>query len=188
MSVNYSSALELKQFRNFSVGADLNYFLIDLPTAKTTLHLNLGFNYGFTSVRDSVKLLNENGTITTNGLTNDFTVDSWEFYPEIIAEIQPDRRYGFSFSYRAALFFLFDNRLIQTETPTNFNSITNLIESESNPNVISTFQILAFLNLNDNNNLFFRFRHNFEDLEVGNNYQQIQLGYSFFFTKQSSVR
>lgn len=174
-----TSALEIKQFERFSIGADLNLLLYNIPYGKSTFLVNAGMHFGRTDFTafDTIPELTNYPRAFTNTYQPSF---------ELLWRITGDERYGLEFSYGI-------NWIISDRQ--NFEQISNTIDTSDSQiyNVgdtqygIQRFMILAYLNIDPKTSgrMFFRYRSNSELWNFENNYSQLQIGYTTYLTKKS---
>lgn len=179
-SVGYGvSTLDLKQFEVFSVGADFNIFLYDIPNTKSTILFNTGFRFGRT------ELALDQDEPEVHDFPRGFT-NTLQPSLEGLLRINGDERFGFEFSY--GINWLLSDELFFTQKA-NVNGFTDF-ETFSKSNENNTLQkatILAYLNINKENQgrLFFRYRYNAELGNFKNNFAQLQIGYTTYLTRQN---
>lgn len=174
-----TSALEIKQFERFSIGADLNLLLYNIPYGKSTFLVNAGMHFGRTDFAafDTIPELTNYPRAFTNTFQPSF---------ELLWRITGDERYGLEFSYGI-------NWIISDRQ--NFAQISNTIDASDSQvykvsdtqYAIQRFMILAYLNIDPKTSgrLFFRYRSNSELWNFENNYSQLQIGYTTYLTKKS---
>lgn len=177
--------LQLREFQHLSVGTDLNLLIFDFPNIKSAIMFNGGFRFGRTALLDTTYRVSD-GIIVANDVVDRIGVSTLEFYPEITYKIQPERRYGFNFSYRPSWFRLLNSDVMQVTKGVDYNSsdITN------KSSMFSNFEILGYLDPNktQNGRLFFRYRF-FHALNNSNtNFYQAQFGYSFFLLSKNQPK
>jgi hypothetical protein len=178
--IRFTSTLRLKQFENFSAGASLNLLLLDMPNLKSTIFANWGFRYGRTAVQDSIRtVVNGVVTIDQNGL-DEYGVNTFAHYPEIVWSIYEDERYGLSITWQHHWFYLRDNRFEQVANIPSFQD--SELNPEKNVKEFNTIRILTFLEPSSNNRgrLFFRYTYNWQQGFWRTGFHQAQVGYSFY--------
>lgn len=176
--VKFASTLSLKQFQNFETGFDLNMFLLDVPSFKSTFFLDLGIRYGRTAIVDSVRVF-DGINVQNNGLTNDFGVNTFEVSSEATWNIKSDERYEFYLTWRHNWFYLRDTRFEQVANAEAFaTNETNTDRFEQ----YNTIQLLAKFRTSKNapGKLFFRYRHHWQQDFWRTGFHQAQVGYSFY--------
>jgi len=179
-STTYTTALELYRYQNFSAGFDVNVLLLDNPEQKFIFTANAGIRFLRTAVRDSLVTLSGNDVVKTKHV-NDFGVNSFQSSVEERLHFLPDERYGFILSARQIYHYLADTRVQQKSFS---DSNPDRVASDTN-RWLNSFELLGYVNLSDRGKLFARYRITHEWKNFKNNFQQIQLGYSFYiFGKQ----
>ncbi len=178
--IKYTSTLKLKQFENFSVGADANLILLDIPNIKSTFFLNFGFRYGRTGIQDSIRTA-INGLVQVDpNAVLEYGVNTFDLSRQIMWNIYADERYGFSLSWEHHWFYLRDNRFEQVANNTFFdNQVTT---DEKKDRQFNKFRFLMTLEQSSNNNgrLFFRYTYHWQQGFWRTGFHQAQVGYSFF--------
>jgi hypothetical protein len=175
----FANPLRILQHQNLSLGLDLNILFLDNPDMKYHFYLNSGFRFGRTAIRDSLRTLNTQKNIVKTGLVNDFGINYFTFYPEIILQFLPEERFSISLSYKPQFFF---EAFIQPKIRT-FDK--ELVEEKSQTFLLNSFEIMTYLKLSDNGKLFARFRYNAQSGNTFENYHQLQVGYSFYILKKN---
>ncbi|WPR77686.1 hypothetical protein [Algoriphagus sp. NG3] len=171
------STLQLKQYEIFSVGADLNVVLYDIPGGKSTFLLNAGFRFGRTDLASNEEEPEVNDF--PRGFTNTIQPSL-----EGLWRINGDERFGIEFSYK--INWLRSDELFfeQKATTDKIDDFASFETSKEN-NTLQSFTLLAYLNVQKENpgRLFFRYRYNSEFSNFENNYAQLQLGYTTYLTR-----
>ena len=173
------STLDLKQYEAFSIGADLNLFLYDIPNTKSTVLINSGFRFGRTN------LALDQETPEASGFPRNYT-NTIQPSLEVSIRINGDERFGFDFSYGVNWLLSDELFFTQKAKATNFEDNETFSKSREG-NVLQRGTILAYLNINNENNgrLFFRYRFNAELGDFKNNFAQLQVGYATYLTKNN---
>ncbi|RAI85566.1 coiled-coil domain-containing protein [Algoriphagus yeomjeoni] len=171
------STLDLKQYEVFSVGADFNLFLYDIPNTKSTFLFNTGFRFGRTDL--ALDKDEPEAHDFPRGFTNTIQPSL-----EGLLRINGDERFGFEFSY--GINWLLSDELFFTQKAKvsgidDFGSFSRSKES----NTLQRVSILAYLNINKESQgrLFFRYRFNSEFGDFKNNFAQLQIGYTTYLTR-----
>ena len=171
------SSLQLKQFEIFSIGADFNLFLYDIPNGKSTFLLNTGFRFGRTDLASNEE------EPEVNDFPRSFT-NTIQPSLEALWRINGDERFGIEFSY--GLNWLLSDELFFTQkgNTDGYNDFSSFDASKEN-NGLQRFTLLAYLNVQKESTgrLFFRYRFNSELDDFKNNYAQLQLGYTTYLTR-----
>jgi hypothetical protein len=174
-----TSSLEIKQFERFSIGADLNLLLYNIPYGKSTFLVNAGMYFGRTDLVTGDTLLD------VNRLPRDYT-NSYQPSLELLWRVTGDERYGLEFSYGVNWIISDQFNFTQRANTYNIEDFKTFQESDSQYG-IQRFTILAYLNLDSSTSgrLFCRYRSNSELWNFNNNYSQLQIGYTTYLTKKS---
>lgn len=169
--------VEVLNHQNLAVGLDLNLFMLDNSAAKFHAYLNLGFRFGRTQILDSLRRLNEaKDEIIKTGNTASFGINYFLLHPEFSIEFLPDERYGLTLSYRPQYFVrAFDSPRLQTQD--RRGEVQKVHERW-----IHTFELLGYLKTSKQGKLFARWRFNHQAGNINQNFYQLQLGYSMYFT------
>ena len=95
----YANGLDLYQYQWFSAGTDVNLFYINNHELKYNIYFNIGARLGFTGVSDFLTTINSS-TIKKTGFIHEYTVTSFQAYPEIRINFLPEERFNFSLSHK----------------------------------------------------------------------------------------
>ena len=173
----YATALDLFEFQSFSAGITGNLLNLTNHNLKYTFFLNFGARLGITPVTDSLTKIDQN-KITKTGLTNDYLVNTLQFYPEAIISFLPDERFSLTMTDRL-IYLQSANRTIQILSFLK-QDVTKI--SPSTSNWINSFEMLMTIQVNpkSNSKLFGRVRFNSDMKNINNNFKQIQIGYSTY--------
>ncbi|MBT1708441.1 hypothetical protein KK062_09410 [Fulvivirgaceae bacterium PWU5] len=182
--IKFTSTLELKRFENFSVGADINWFIIDVPPMKSSLCVNGGFRYGRVSVRDSLRVFSNNAVETTD-FVNEYGVNTYTVTPfKAVWEVRTDERYTFSLGGGLNFYFLRDNSFSQVANIPTFAETPD----DGGDSKILYKHVLMQLSLKPQTEgtgkLFFRYQYNWQHGFWRTGFHQIQVGYSVPLMKQ----
>lgn len=173
----YTTPVNIINHQNSYIGVSANVVFLDMPSIKSQLHINGGFRFAQTKVKDSIKTLNTDFTI--NSKAKEYNLPYWQFYPEVIWHILPETRYGFYGSWRPKYFYSLTEEM---QFKGLLNPQTNLRRGNVS-NWINEFELLGYLYVNDENQngkLFIRWRLNSEMGYSKNNFSQFQVGYAFY--------
>jgi len=171
----YLSPLDLYQYQSFSAGLDVNIGYLSNHDLKYNLYFNMGARLGMTPVQDSVSKIDQ-GTITRTGLVNEYTVNTFQFYPQVIVTFLPEERFNLAVSEQ--LFYI-----------KPLNQQVQLMYLDKNDNTLAILKKGAWLNIlemlmtiqvNPNSKLFGRVRLNTAWDNASNNFAQVQVGYSTY--------
>lgn len=182
--VKYASTLDIKRHENFSTGFDLNLGILDIPTAKSTFQLDLGFRYGRVSIVDSA-LANINGSIKKIG--SNFNVNTLRVYPRAGWLIRTDERYSFYFEWGFNWYWLRDENFVQVANDDVYKS--SMYAGGQDLNKYQNFLFEATLNVGaskkiNKGKLFFRYQYNQQYAYFNTGFSQAQFGYSFYLLKK----
>ncbi|WP_341226188.1 hypothetical protein [uncultured Arcticibacterium sp.] len=178
--VKYTSTLKLKQFQNFETGFDLNLFLVDMPSFKSTFTLDLGSRFGRTLISDTLKTFDGTALQSTNGgLPQEYGVNTYEISHKLNWNIKSDERYEFNLSWRKSWLSLRDNRFSQVG---NIDTFGNTLVQSKHYREYHTMQMQAKFKLSNtaSGKLFFRYRLHWQRDFWRTGFHQAQVGYSFF--------
>jgi hypothetical protein len=182
--VKFTSTLELKRYENFSVGADINWFIIDVPPLKSSLCVNGGFRYGRVSVRDSLREFSNN-TIETTDFVHEYGVNTYTISPlKVIWEVRTDERYTFSLGGGLHFYYLRDNSFLQVA---NIPTFAETPDDGGDSKVLykNVLMQLSFKPQTEGaGKLFFRYQYNWQQGFWRTGFHQIQVGYSVPLMKQ----
>lgn len=174
-----TSTLDLKQFERFSIGADLNLLLYNIPYGKSTFLINAGMYFGRTdlAISDSVP--------ESSNLSRPYT-NSYQPSLELMWRVTGDERYGLEFSYGITWVISDQQNFTQRASTLEYGDFESFQDSEKKYG-IQRFMILAYLNLDSSSagRLFFRYRSNSELWNLKNNFSQLQIGYTTYLTKKT---
>jgi hypothetical protein len=173
------SPLQVYYHQNLSLGLDLNLLFLDNPDLKYHFYLNGGFRFGRTAVQDSIRILNSQNTIETTGLVNEFGINYFTFYPEVVLQFFPEERFSVLISDRIKYFSsAFSDPKLETLD-------TSLKADEKTSSRINTLELMAYVKIGTNGKLFARWRFNSQVGNIDQNFHQLQLGYSFYFLRNN---
>jgi hypothetical protein len=175
----FASTLDLKRYENFSAGFDLNLFILDKPSAKSSFFLNQGVRYGLVALRDSTRNFS-NGAIVSNE-PQDTTISTFQLSTQFKWEIQADERFRFSASYTHNFFWGRTKSLTQVGDTDDYFRRGERV-SKFRDLQFGTVEMLATFrpNLDANGQLFFRYRYNWQQGFWFTGFHQAQVGYSFY--------
>lgn len=190
----YASALQLLQYQAFRVGADISILTVDVPGLKSIFTAKTGLYFGRTLIVDTARTRAD--SLTFNAIPDnnirESGINSFQFIPELCFQIFPDKRYGVVLSYKWNRYRLMNSQLQQVNDTLEYvNYIKSLNGNRSGisgykPNKwVGTAEVFAFYKPSANNQLFFRYRFNYEKNRPKTNFHQIQLGFSTYLTHTS---
>lgn len=178
---------DIISYQNYKLGATLNLSLLDLPTYKSTFYANTAFYYGRTAVRDSLGAWNATGSFSKTGVTRDFGVNNLQWESELIWQLQPEERYGIEFTYRVGKYQLLSDEFRVVRDKKDIQSLTNGASLTRNAQWYNNFELFAFIKpFGNENKLFFRYRMTNNVSNLKNNFNQTQIGYTFYLSKSNN--
>ncbi|MEO1807925.1 MAG: hypothetical protein AAFU33_24145, partial [Bacteroidota bacterium] len=187
-TVFYVSSVDIMNYSNLQVGAQLSVAYFSIPKFHTRLELGIG---GFINQSGFSNTLFEIDTLsnTTIRTENEFNGNSVIYYPEARLQFNPDPRFGFQFAYRPTFVTLLSSDVLQVDNEPRYLSSDGMINDRLYTHF---FQLFAFIEVNKDGNGEFFFRSNFSmsSADRNNNFLQVQLGYAFniFSTDKASPK
>lgn len=187
----YVTAMELLRNQNFSAGLDFNMLYSENVGGKFNFYLDGGFKFGRTSIKDSLHKIEkyeniygaEELKIVKSGFVNNFGVSTLQMYPHLKMQWLPDERFGVTLSRKWTYFKMWNGEIENGKLlQGNYNFATDSGEEAPAKKYtwINTWELFAFLKLTENGKLFFRYRINYEAGHRSYNFNQAQVGYSFY--------
>jgi len=177
ISPNYVSTLDLLEYRSSILGAELNTFLFDFPSAKTTFTIDLGVQYGQTPILDSgfAQSVSVDDVVPIRRKANMLL-----FYPKLGLELFSERRVGITLSYQLYYAQVFTNNQFKTVASyAKSNTQTYLMESSARLAHMFEYNVRADLNSSGSNSIFLRSRLFWQQGDMNTFFPQIQFGYSY---------
>jgi hypothetical protein len=172
---SYSTALDLFQHQSFSAGFDLNVFFINNNDLKYSLDINFGARLGITQVNDSLSATTGSSISKPNSINN-FSINTLQFYPEIILKFLPEERFNFSLAERAIYYKPFNPNLQLLEFKRSDQS--KFLTKKAT--WLNSLQMLMTIQANENSKLFGKVVYNSDWKNFKDNFAQVQVGYSTF--------
>ena len=188
---NFASTLDLYQFQAFTLGANVNFMTIDVPGLKSTLTINGSFSYGRTPIQDTLRIKTDSSNFSPIEANNVITygVNNFQLAPEICWQLFPQKRYGITFSQKFMHFWTETTKLKQVKDSVHYvdyikslNGDRSRINDYEYSKWLASFQIFAFFRPSEFNQVFFRYRFNWDLNNVRMNFHQLQLGISTYLT------
>ncbi len=173
----YTTPIDVTNHQVWNIGLTINISLLDMPALKSQMHLNAGFKFAQTKVQDSIRVLNTDNTIKST--INEYNLNHWQFFPELLFNVLPESRYGFYVAWRPKYLSLLTDGL---EYYGVLDPITGIRRGDISK-WVNEYELLGYLYVNEekqNGKLFVRWRLNAEMGYAKNNFSQFQLGYSFY--------
>ncbi len=173
-----TNPIELLRHQNWNVGFDLNAFYVEDSDLKYHWYLDLGYRYARTQVRDSLVEINEIGEVEKNGKVNDFGIGYNTYFLKTHIDLLPNENFSFAMNYKLSYI-----------TPA-FNQIelktVDRSEKKETPfkRWYNTYELSGRTRLGNAGNIFVRYRFNYQNGNVENNFHQFQVGYSFYLFKR----
>jgi hypothetical protein len=190
----YASTLQLLQYQAFRVGADISVLTLDVPGLKSIITGKAGFHFGRTLIVDTLRSKMDSLTFEPINDNNvrESGVNSFQFIPEICLQIFPDKRYGVVLSYKLNRYRLLNNQLRQVNDTLDYVNYINSLEGDRAginrypvKKWLAAAEVFAFYRPSAYNQLFFRYRFNYERNSPRINFHQIQLGFATYLTHTS---
>jgi len=183
----YATSIDIMNYESFSIHTDLNLFLLDFPEGQMTIYINAGFKYGLTLVTDSSHTYNGTSIVYNDeAKTNDFIINAFQVYPKLVFRFFPEKRYGFSISYQPSYYKAKSNQVAQVYSYSPNKLDLNKLDTKYATG-IQTLELNAYFqpsSKDPNGKIFFRYRFHSQFKDINTNFSQIQLGYSYYFTKR----
>ncbi len=185
----YASTLDLLLYQQFSIGGKVNLLSLDVPSLKSTFFINSGFRFAWTPIQDTLRSLDATtklfSPIKDNNVTT-YGVNTFQIIPEVQWEIYPSEEYGLTFTQQFNNLHLLNDKFKQIDESGRYirfiKSNPPDLTSYKSKRWIGTSEILGFYKPSANNQIFLRYRFNW-DLENGkNNFNQIQIGLTTYLT------
>jgi hypothetical protein len=179
VSPSYASTIDFIRYQNFTLGANLNFFLFDAPEGKFTLTVDGGVRYGRVPVVDSSRTFTGNtySAIVNNDVPAAAMI-TW--YPRIKFEIFAERRYGFhlAWNYNFTNFYT-SNEYKPIMSYAKSNLTDRLIEPSAGiTNMIEFYARFEPSPSDASSKIFFRSRFHFQKGDPNTFFSQMQVGYS----------
>lgn len=194
---SFASTLQLLQYQAFRIGADLSFLTLDVPGIKSVITVKAGLYFGRTLTVDTIRNKVDSTIfkpIADNNI-RESGVNSLQFIPEIGLQIFPDKRYGVQFAYRLTNFNLLSDGLKQvSDTLQYVNHVKSLKGDRSGINNfdkgkwLGMAEVYAFYRPSTYNQVFFRYRLNYDLGHSKTNFHQIQIGFSTYLTHTSKSK
>ncbi len=191
---NFASTLQLLQYQAFRIGADLSLMTIDVPGLKSTLTIKTGLYFGRTLTVDTLRTKIDSTTFEPLNDNNirESGVNSFQIIPEICLQIYPDKRYGVILSYKANRYRVLSGELTQVRDSVDYTGYIKSLNGDRSKITgypkrwwLGSAEIYAFYRPSPYNQLFFRYRFNYDMSEPKTNFHQIQLGFATYLTHTS---
>ncbi|MFZ4520915.1 MAG: hypothetical protein ACOYNC_04385 [Bacteroidales bacterium] len=176
---NIVSPIKILEYQNLSLGLDLNILFEENSNLKYHFYLNGGFRFGRTAIRDSLRTLNAQGKIASSGFVNEYNINYFTFYPEAILQFLPEERFSILISDRLQYF------LPAFGLPTLKTLDKSLGYDPKPAKWINSIEIMAFVKTGQNGKIFARWRFTSQLDNIQQNYNQVQVGYSFYILKKN---
>ncbi|MGH2664760.1 hypothetical protein [Flavobacterium sp.] len=165
---NYYSPIGLYQYRNFSIGGNLNILFLENQNAKINATLDAGFLFGRSGTKETVDQVE--GTFLNN----------LEIPVEFKVLLLPEKRVSFVISDRLSWFEIFDSKIKLRSVEDNI-----LVGKNS---FLNSFNVGVNLDVSSSGKLFLRYKLVHEWDDINNNFSQLQFGYSFYLLQKNGVR
>jgi len=179
VSPSYVSTLDLRQYENASIGADMNLGLFDYPDGKFTMFLNLGLRYGHTPLEDSIRTL-KNNRPDTPGLAMNLEAHSFTWQPKLSVEFFAERRVGLILSYQYNMARYYTNNAFKPIMSYGKSDLVAL-PLEKYAGKYHMYELFLRIETSRANNgrMFLRARYFMQRGDVNTFFPQVQLGYAY---------
>ncbi|NOX47900.1 MAG: hypothetical protein GXO89_13070 [Chlorobi bacterium] len=178
--VKYASTLDLFRHEIFSIGNEMNLFLLDSRSLKSTLFIDGGFLFGQSEVIDSLWVY-KNGKIAFSENPDNYKVNVLRFYPKATISVYPDERYSFSASYSHSWYYAMTNDFVQVAN-SDYYAATGKDSEHYGRNQFNSVELKAKIKLDKSTtgNWFLRYRYNWQQRFWNTGFSQLQLGYKMY--------
>jgi hypothetical protein len=190
---SFASTLDLYRHQIYSIGFSVNLFLLDAPELKSTFFLCTGVYFGRSAIQDTLRAYENTSNsfkpINDNNVMN-FGVNTFQIAPEIKWQIFPDERYGVCLSQKLRYVGSLSDDFQQVESK---NTYINFLKNNPVDNVykhtkfIWNSEVCAFFKPSANNQLFIRYRLNYDLGNMNHNFGQLQVGVTTWLTTTKKV-
>lgn len=158
--------IEILRYQKSAFDIDLNLYKYNFPEIKSNIHANFSIGITRSLVTDSIAVV---GTIPKiSNINNATNLSTFRYGMSILYNIKPDSRYGITFSYDIKAYNSFND---------NYVSGVPLIDSEFLNNTVHSFGVDAFLEIDKNNSIFFKYKLSTLFPTYNGHFIQIQIGY-----------
>jgi len=174
----YVSTIDLHRHQYLRTGSLFNIALFQNPDLHTTVEFNAGGYFGFVALEDTMKL-NPARSIETN----QYTIATIEAFLEMKYEFSRDEYFGFDIGYTPFFLANLGNYQMQVKDNTTFAN-TATLDSFLDRALLGQIELLAWVKpapQKSDGRLFARYRLIHQMSNINLYYQQIQIGYSFYF-------
>lgn len=185
-SPSYATNLDFIRYTNATLGMDANIYLFDLPNAKVTGYLDVGFMYSHVPIHDSVKVVDTNtgkANIIRDANITPRELDAHLFtlqLPKLSLEFFSERRLSFKLGYQLNYTTLFSNNQIKQVVSYEKSDVSQLAREK---NARWSHQLEFFLRIETSRDasgrIFFRSRFFWQQGDANTFFPQIQLGYAY---------
>ncbi|MBC7888666.1 MAG: hypothetical protein H7Z13_12365 [Ferruginibacter sp.] len=172
----YSTPLDLYKYQSFSAGLDCNILFFSNRNLKFNFYVNAGARLGISPVSDSLTTIGNQNAIKKTGFTRNYSINTLQFYPEVILTFLPEERFNFSISNK----FLYLKPYANDMQVVSYAPKDNSILFAKKGSWLNIFEMLMALQVNPDSKLFGRVRFNSDWNNFNINFAQIQVGYSTF--------
>ena len=176
-SQRFATPIDLISYRNWNIGTDINVLFFDNPDWKYQLHINGGLRFNRTAIQDSISSLN-----SSDVTAEEYSISFWNFYGEAKLHLLPEERYGFYAMWRPNYIHLASDRL-------DFKGPADVVTGHRRhlSNWVNEFEFKGYVDVGSNGQLFLRWRLFHEMGYSANNFNQIQLGFSFYLLGRNKM-
>ncbi|MCC1483374.1 hypothetical protein [Winogradskyella immobilis] len=152
--------LSLYQYRNFSVGGNLNLLAFE----NQNLKLNGFIDSGIEFARSGYRFTEDEEGKNTN---------SFEWASQLRLHFFPEKRYGIFVSDKLSF-----NEILTDDI--EFRSVLN-----EKSNWINTIEFMAYLDISTSSKVFVRYSISNDLMDIDNNFSRFQLGTAFYFLQKN---
>ncbi len=164
----FYSPISLLQYRDFSIGGNLNVWTLENQNSKLNFYMNAGFLLGRSGIKESETQVN--GSYLNN----------LEIPFEFKLHLLPEKRFSFILSDKISYFNVFNSDV-------NLKSV-NEGELTTPNNWLNSINMDVNVDISSTGKLFLRYKLIHEIGNINSNFSQLQFGYSFFFLQNNGAR
>ena len=174
----YVSTLDLHRYQYIRTGSLFNLFLFQDPHFHSTVELNTGGYFGFVALEDTMQL-NPARSLENN----QYTIATFEAFGEIKYEFSKDEYFGFDVGYTGSMLANLGTYQMQVKDNNEFANTAQLGKFWERA-FLGKIELLAWVKpapKKSDGKIFARYRFIHQLSNINLYYQQIQVGYSFYF-------
>ncbi|MBK9632008.1 MAG: hypothetical protein IPO62_13245 [Saprospiraceae bacterium] len=166
--------IDILRYQKSAFDLDLNYCKYNLPVLKSNIHANISAGITRTYVSDSIVVVGK--VLALSNIVNKTNLSTIRYGISLLYNILPDSRYGITFSYDVKKYDCINK---------NYVSGVSLLGSEYLNNTVHSFGLDAFLELDQSNSMFFKYKLSTLFPLYKGHFIQIQIGYQLDIFKVS---